>query len=185
MGAAKASPFSSMETMFMSWAIPLLQFAYGFFPEVEKNYGHRQAGRRFQPGYDWQQHMMALSNATGLRLVLVKVTSAVFDLQVNGQSYPVVLLFQGHTALISVCSCITFPSGRAPRDISAGLLRVNSWLERCDYELVQDNDGDFYCVQSRISLERLSTDAFAAGINETLPHVLMLEKYLLENNYAR
>ena len=172
----------------MSWVIPLLQFAYGFCRGVEQGYADRQAGRRLQyevqSDYDWQQHMVALSNATRLPLVRLKPSSAVFDLQVRGQSYGVVVLCQGQTALISVCSCITFPSGRAPRDISAGLARVSKRLERCDYELVQGDDGDFYCVQSRISLERLSPDAFSAGINEMLPNVLMLEKYLLENNYA-
>jgi hypothetical protein len=171
----------------MNWVIPVLQFAYGFFRGVEQGYADQQAGRnlQYEAEYDWQQQMTALSNATGLPLVSVKATSAAFNLQVRGQSYVVVLVWQGDTALISICSRISFPSGRAPREISAGLSRVNRQLERCDYELVQGDDGDFYCVQSRIRLERLSPDAFQAGINEMLPHVLMLDKYLLENGYAR
>jgi hypothetical protein len=173
----------------MSWVIPLLQFAYGFFCGVEQGYADLQTGRRLQydvqPEYDWQEHMVTLSSEMGLRLVRVKSDSAVFEVQVHGQSYVVVLLRQGQTALISVCSCITFPNGRAPRDISAGLSRVNRRLERCHYELVNGDDGDFYCVQSRINLGRLSPDALSAGINEMLPHELMLDKYLVDNDYAR
>jgi hypothetical protein len=174
----------------MNWVIPLVQFLYGFSQGYTQSRQERQGLRQhgienFSDGdYDWHEHMNALS-ATGATLVRVKPNSAMFELQVQGGRYPIILLRQGQTVLISACSGITFPSGRAPRDISAGLVRVNRRLERCDYELINGDDGDFYCVQARINLESLSPDAFYAGVNEMLPHVLVLDKYLLENGYAR
>lgn len=170
------------------WLLPLLQIASAFFRGFEQGQADRLAGRRLQydghAGYDWEQHMRGLSVASGLPLLRLKPTSAAFNLDVRGDTYVVVLLLQGQTALFSVCSGITFPWGCAPRDISAGLARVNHRLERCDYELINGDGGDFYCVQSRIRLDSLTPDVFQAGINEMLPNVLMLDKYLLDNGYA-
>lgn len=171
-----------------SWLLPLLQIAYGFFRGFEQGQADRLAGRRLfdgHAGYDWGQHMTGLSRATGLPLVSLKPASAAFNLEVRGDAYVVVLLLQGQTALFSVCSAITFPRGGAPRDISAGLARVNHGLERCDYELVSGDVGDFYCVQSRVRLDMLTPDVFQAGINEMLPHVVKLDEFLLDNGYAR
>jgi len=168
----------------MNWALPLIQLLYN----VTRRYA--QSGQGVRHGIedhsdgDWQQRMVALST-TGATLLHVKPDSAMFDLEIQGSNYAVVLLRRGGTVLITLCSCITFPRGRAPRDVSAGLSRMNRQLERCDYELLHGDNGDFYCVQCQINLERLSPDTFYAGVNNMLPHVMMLDKYLLENDYAR
>jgi hypothetical protein len=173
----------------MRWFIPVMQFLWGFAQGYSKSQreqqvvGHNGFGE-FGGGYDWGEHMQSLT-VTGARLMKLKSTSAAFELQINEAIYVIILLHQGSTVQLSVCSAITFPCGQAPRDISAGLARVNRQMERCDYELINGDNGDFYCVQSRIGLDRLTPDSFYIAVNDMLPHVLALEKYLLEHGYAR
>ena len=124
----------------MNWLIPLVQFLYGFSKVYAQSRRERQGLRQHEieeygGDDDWEQRIVALS-ATGASLLKVKPNSAMFGLDIQGGHYAVVLLRQGRTLQLSVCSGITFPCGRAPRDISAGLARVNQGLERCDYELV-------------------------------------------------
>jgi hypothetical protein len=172
----------------MNWLLPLAQFLYGFSQGYVQSRRERQGLRQHEiedyGGDDWEQRIVALS-ATGASLLKVKPNSAMFGLDIQGGHYAVVLLRQGQSVQMSVCSGITFPSGRAPRDISAGLARMNQQLDRCDYKLINGDDGDFYCVQSRIRLELLNPDSFYVAVNDLLPHVLILDKYLLDNNYAR
>jgi hypothetical protein len=82
----------------MNWLIPLVQFLYGFSQGYAQSQRERQGLRQHEiedyGGDDWQQRIVALS-ATGASLVKVKPNSAMFDLEIQGGHYPVVLVRQG------------------------------------------------------------------------------------------
>ena len=95
--------------------------------------------------------MYALAEASGLRLLRVRQRSASFALSAEGNEYMVVVILTGGMAELSVCSAVTFPSGRAPVEVARGLARKNEELSGCKFDLVEGDQGAFFTFDTTIS----------------------------------
>lgn len=171
----------------MSWLEQLGAFAIGFaqgFSQQCAVQGRASAGAH-HASYDFQSLMYALAEASGLRLLRVRQRSASFALSADGKERLAVVIVTGEMIELSVCSAITFPSGRAPMDVARGLARKNEELSGCKFDLVEGDDGAFFTFDTTIGAGSLTPAFFVSALREMVPCIASFDRLLLENGYAR
>ena len=163
----------------MSWLKSAVEFGFGFL----EGYAQSRAERHeHQQGF--ADFMAYLSRETRYTAVSINQASATFTAAVGRNSYPIVVLLKGDDVLLSVVSLITFPRDRAPRSVCNYLKSRNRELPHCDYDLLEGDDGDKFFVKCKVRAPALTPALFEAAIDELLPLVVGLDRFLLEQGYA-
>jgi hypothetical protein len=171
----------------MHWGIALAQFAVGFVRGAAQGYAEEEAARGSQrlvygPGFG--PLMQELAERTIIPLVSLNPTRATFRLSMRDGDYIIPVAQQNDKALIAVCSQIMFPPGRTPADVCRMLAGRNHELPRCDYDVLDTDDGAVFCVRGQMRISGLTPASFVEALHEMVPCITALDAFLLDHGYA-
>lgn len=171
----------------MSWLNAVLPFAAGFVKGFVSEYTRAEpAGRLSSPHYyDFQQHMAALAEATGIHLTNLHERRASFLLPFRGGQYIASAVLAGDRIALAVFSRIEFPLGGIPGDLVRAVKRLNAQLPHCDFEILDLDDTCVWCAQGMTTAMSLTPQVFEAALSEMVICVYRLDCWLVEHGFAR